>query len=60
MKKPDHNNLIFFYHEVNSVRKPSKQTTPQFAINSFVKEGIPRNLSDAGVKYPKEFLTKPR
>jgi hypothetical protein len=60
MKDPKHNNLVVFYHKVNSVRESPKQTAPEFAMNLWVKEWILRNLAGTGIKYPKEFLSKPR
>src|SRR4030067_1205495 len=58
MKESDYNNLVFFYHEVNSIRKPSEQATPEFAIDFWVEQWISRNLAGASVKYAKEFLTE--
>jgi hypothetical protein len=60
MKESEHNNLVVFYDEVNCVRKPSKQTALELAINLWVKQGIPGNLTGAGIKRPEEFLAEAR
>jgi hypothetical protein len=59
MKKPEHNNLVISYHEINSVWKSPEQTAPEFVINLWALHWIPRNLTGTGIKYPQEFLTKP-
>jgi hypothetical protein len=59
MKEPDDCNLVCFHGEVDSVRKPSEETTPKVMMDFCVKQRIPRNLSSTGVKYPKEFLAEP-
>lgn len=60
MKEPKNNNLVIFYHEVDSVRESPEQTAPEFSVNLWVKEWILRDVTGAGIKYPKEFLSKPR
>ena len=60
MKKPEYDNLVVFYHKINSIRKSSKQTTPEFVINLWVKQWISRKLTGAGIKHPKEFLAESR
>src|SRR3990172_9103627 len=58
MKKPKYNNLAIFYHKINSVWKSSKQKATKFAINLWIKQGILRNLTNAGIKHAKVFLSK--
>jgi hypothetical protein len=60
MKEPKHDNLVLFYHEVNSVRKSSEQTAAEFAMNLWVKEWILRDVTGTGIKYPKKFLSLSR
>ncbi len=60
MKQAGHNDLIVFYHEVDSVRESSEQTPPEFIVNFLIKEGMARDITGAGVEHPKEFIAKSR
>ncbi len=60
MKQAGHNDSIFYYHEVDSVRESSEQAPPEFIVNFLIKEGVTRDISGAGIEHPKEFIAKSR
>jgi hypothetical protein len=60
MKQASHNDLIIFYHEVDSVGESSEQAPPEFVVNFSRKEGMMRDITSAGIEHPKEFIAKSR
>ncbi len=58
MKKPEYNNPVIFYHEVDSIRESSKQAATEFVINLWIEQWIMKNLTGEGVKHPKKLLAE--
>ena len=57
MKEPKNNNLVIFYHEVDSVRESPQQPAAELTMNLWVKDWVLRNVARTGIKYPKEFFS---
>ena len=60
MKQACYNDLVFVYDEVDSIREPSDQTTPEFTMDFLIEKRVARIIADAGIKHSKKFITKSR
>jgi hypothetical protein len=60
VKKASYNNLVVIDYEIDCVREAPEQATSEFVVNFLVKEGVPGNISDTGVKHSKKLFAKSR
>ena len=60
MKKAEHNNYISFDFVVSSIRKFTKETSPEFEVNLWVLKWVNFYLVKPGIKYPQKIIPTSR
>lgn len=59
MEEAVYNNRVTLYPEINSIREPDKQTTPEVAMNFGIKQRILWYRASVSIEYSKELVSKP-
>lgn len=58
MKKPQYDNLISFYHKIESERESPQKTASELAVHHPIDKWMPGDVADAGIEDAQELLPK--
>ncbi|MEJ2705066.1 MAG: hypothetical protein P8Z79_21725 [Sedimentisphaerales bacterium] len=57
MKQTEYNKKVFFYYEVDRIRKSPQQAPTEIPMNLWMQTRIPDQLLTRGIEHTREFVS---